>query len=79
MQTFDLDGLTPHPTHVHDHHFKVSAVNGWALDGPIRDTVPVPVNGETTIAFDDGTPGHRLVHSHNAYYMVPGMMTEIVI
>ena len=64
---------------IHGHHFKVSAVSGRALDGPIRDTVLVPVNGETTVAFDGRTPGRRLVHCHNAYHMAPGMMTEIVI
>jgi len=50
LQTSDFDGLTPNTRHIYGHHLKVSAVNGRALDGPIQDTVMVPVNGETTFA-----------------------------
>lgn len=77
--TFTNQSDMAHPMHIHGHHFKVIAINGTALDGPFRDTVLVPANGETTVAFDGGTPGRWLVHCHNAYHMAPGMMTEIVI
>lgn len=77
--TFDNATDMAHPMHIHGHHFQITAINGVALDGPFRDTVLVPVKGQVTVAFDAGAPGRWLVHCHNAYHMVPGMMTEIII
>lgn len=77
--TFENETDMAHPMHIHGHHFKVSAINGMPVDGPIRDTVLVPAKGSIQVMFDTGSPGRWLVHCHNAYHMAPGMMTEIVI
>jgi FtsP/CotA-like multicopper oxidase with cupredoxin domain len=67
-----------HPMHLHGHHFQVVALNGQALQGAMRDTVLVPVNGSVTVAFDADNPGRWLLHCHNLFHMARGMMTEIV-
>jgi len=66
-----------HPMHLHGHHFQLVAVNGAAVNGPIRDTHLVPAGGRCTIAFDADNPGRWAFHCHNLYHMVSGMMTEL--
>ena len=66
-----------HPMHLHGHHFQVIAINGKALQGAMRDTVLVPVNGAVTVAFDADNPGRWLFHCHNLFHMARGMMTEL--
>jgi FtsP/CotA-like multicopper oxidase with cupredoxin domain len=66
-----------HPMHLHGHHFQVVALDGRAVDGAVRDTELVPVNGRTTIAFDADNPGRWMFHCHNLYHMLSGMMTEV--
>lgn len=46
-----------HPMHLHGHHFQVTALNGTALPGAMRDTVLVPATGSVRIAFDADNPG----------------------
>lgn len=67
-----------HPMHLHGHHFQLVAVNGSAVNGPIRDTHLVPAASSATIAFDADNPGRWALHCHNLYHMVAGMMTELV-
>lgn len=67
-----------HPMHLHGHHFQISALNGQAMTGAIRDTVLVPARGGTVaVDFDAGHGGRWLLHCHNAYHMGSGMMTEL--
>jgi FtsP/CotA-like multicopper oxidase with cupredoxin domain len=67
-----------HPMHLHGHHFQVVALNGKTLQGAMRDTVLVPVNGSLTIGFDADNPGRWLFHCHNLFHMARGMMTEVI-
>ena len=66
-----------HPMHLHGHHFQVTALNGKAMNGALRDTVLVPIKGSVTVAFDADNPGRWLLHCHNLLHMASGMMTEI--
>jgi FtsP/CotA-like multicopper oxidase with cupredoxin domain len=66
-----------HPMHLHGHRFQVVAIDGARIDGPMRDTVLVPVNGRVTIAFDADNPGRWAFHCHNLYHMAAGMMTTV--
>jgi FtsP/CotA-like multicopper oxidase with cupredoxin domain len=70
--------MMAHPMHLHGHHFQVTALNGTAFSGAVRDTVLVPVMGSVTIAFDASNSGRWLFHCHNLYHMATGMMTEVV-
>jgi FtsP/CotA-like multicopper oxidase with cupredoxin domain len=66
-----------HPMHLHGHTFQVVEIGGQRLNGPMRDTVLVPVNGRVTIAFDADNPGRWAFHCHNLYHMAAGMMTTL--
>jgi FtsP/CotA-like multicopper oxidase with cupredoxin domain len=66
-----------HPMHLHGHHFQLVAVNGKAVNGPVRDTHLVPAGSSATIAFDADNPGRWAFHCHNLYHMQSGMMTEV--
>jgi FtsP/CotA-like multicopper oxidase with cupredoxin domain len=70
--------MMAHPMHLHGHHFQVTALDGKAISGAVRDTVLVPINGRVTIAFDADNPGRWLFHCHNLFHMATGMMTELV-
>jgi hypothetical protein len=67
--------MMPHPMHLHGHAFQVVAINGAALAGAVRDTVPVPPMGSVTIAFDADNPGRWAFHCHNLYHMMTGMIS----
>ena len=66
-----------HPMHLHGHTFQVVEIDGQRIDGPMRDTVLVPVNGRVAIAFDADNPGRWAFHCHNLYHMAAGMMTTL--
>jgi FtsP/CotA-like multicopper oxidase with cupredoxin domain len=69
--------LMAHPMHLHGHAFQVTAVNGRAIRGAVRDTVLVePAPGSVRLAFDADNPGRWAFHCHNLYHMATGMMTE---
>ncbi len=64
-----------HPMHLHQ-YFQVMAINGDKFaNGPMRDTVYVPANGEAVIALDATNPGSWMFHCHILYHMLNGMMT----
>jgi len=75
----DLVNTTPmsHPMHLHGHHFQIVGLGETSFSGALRDTVLVPANGKVSIAFDADNPGTWLLHCHNLYHMMAGMMTEI--
>jgi FtsP/CotA-like multicopper oxidase with cupredoxin domain len=66
-----------HPIHLHGHGFQVTAIDGVARKGAMRDTVLVPIGGSVTIAFNADNPGHWALHCHNLYHMAAGMMTSV--
>lgn len=67
-----------HPMHLHGHHFQVVGLNGQSVNGAVRDTVLVPVNGSVSVAFNADNPGRWPLHCHNLMHMATGMMTEVV-
>lgn len=66
-----------HPMHLHGHYFKVTAIGGTRIDGPLRDTVLVPPNETVSIVFDAGNPGTWAFHCHHIYHMNAGMMGTV--
>ncbi|WP_454656214.1 multicopper oxidase family protein [Bosea beijingensis] len=66
-----------HPMHLHGHHFQVTAIDGIALPGAMRDTVLVPPGSAVTIAFDSDNPGRWPLHCHHLYHMATGMMAQL--
>jgi FtsP/CotA-like multicopper oxidase with cupredoxin domain len=69
--------MMTHPMHLHGHHFQVTAINGEAFSGAVRDTVLVPPMQQVTIAFDAANPGRWPLHCHHLYHMAAGMMTFV--
>ncbi|MFD2252579.1 FtsP/CotA-like multicopper oxidase with cupredoxin domain [Pseudochelatococcus lubricantis] len=69
--------MMAHPMHLHGHHFQVTAIDGVAIAGAVRDTVLVPPHASVTVAFDAGNPGHWPLHCHHLYHMVTGMMAFV--
>jgi FtsP/CotA-like multicopper oxidase with cupredoxin domain len=69
--------MMAHPIHLHGHHLQVTAIDGQALDGAVRDTILVPAMGRVSVAFDADNPGRWLIHCHNLYHMAVGMMAEV--
>jgi FtsP/CotA-like multicopper oxidase with cupredoxin domain len=47
------------------------------FSGALRDTVHVPPMAKVTVVFDADNPGRWLMHCHNLYHMLAGMMTEV--
>jgi FtsP/CotA-like multicopper oxidase with cupredoxin domain len=68
--------MMAHPIHLHGHVFQVIALDGRPMQGAMRDTVLVPINGRVRIAFDAVNPGRWAFHCHNLYHMETGMMME---
>lgn len=66
-----------HPMHLHGHQFQVIGLNGKQINGAVRDTVLVPLDGTVRIAFDADNPGRWLFHCHNLLHMATGMITEL--
>lgn len=76
--TFHNTTMMSHPMHLHGHHFQVVTFNGQPFRGAMRDTVMVPPMAKVTVAFDADNPGRWLMHCHNEYHQMAGMMTEVV-
>ncbi len=69
--------MMAHPMHLHGHHFQVSAIDGMAIDGAVRDTVMLPPMAQVAIEFDANNPGRWPLHCHHLYHMAAGMMTFV--
>ena len=63
--------------HLHGHHFQIVAVGPTRIEGAMRDTVLVPVDGSVTIAFDADNPGSWAFHCHHLYHQNSGMMGAV--
>ena len=66
-----------HPMHLHGHVFQVTAINGQALSGAMRDTVLVMPNSTLSIQFDANNPGVWPLHCHLLYHTEAGMFTVV--
>lgn len=75
--TFDNVSGMSHPMHLHGHHFQVTAIDGKAVAGAVRDTVLVPPGRRVTVAFTAGQAGDWPLHCHNLLHMAAGMMTAV--
>ena len=66
-----------HPMHLHGHYFQVTAVNGQAFEGALRDTVLIPPDNIVSVEFDADNPGTWAFHCHHLYHMNSGMMAAM--
>ncbi len=64
-----------HPMHLHGHTFQVVQESGGA--GPRKDTTIVRPDQTVTIDFDADNPGQWMLHCHNLYHQMGGMMTTL--
>ncbi|RCW27956.1 secreted protein [Ciceribacter lividus] len=69
--------MMAHPMHLHGHHFQVTAVNGVAIAGAVRDTVLLPPMAEVALEFDANNAGRWPFHCHHLYHMASGMMAFV--
>ena len=66
-----------HPMHLHGHYFQVTAVNGKAFKGALRDTVLIPPGEKVSVEFDANNRGTWAFHCHHLYHMNSGMMAAM--
>ncbi|MEP6827135.1 MAG: multicopper oxidase family protein [Aestuariivirga sp.] len=66
-----------HPMHLHGHYFQVTAINGQAFEGALRDTVLIPPDNMVSVEFDADNPGTWAFHCHHLYHMNSGMMAAM--
>lgn len=63
-----------HPMHLHGHTFQVVTGEGT---GPRKDTVIVPPMAKVTVDLIADNPGQWMLHCHNTYHALAGMMTTL--
>jgi len=66
-----------HPMHLHGHYFKMTAVNGKRVEGPVRDTILIPPDMNVSLRFNADNPGTWAFHCHHLYHMNSGMMAAM--
>ena len=64
----------PHPIHLHGNFFQVVGINGHPL---LKDTVTVGPKQTTTVQLAPTNPGKWMLHCHNDYHLVSGMMRTV--
>ncbi len=64
-----------HPMHLHGHTFEV--VQPGRSSGPRKDTTIVRPGRRVVVDFVADNPGQWMVHCHNVYHQVGGMMTTV--
>lgn len=73
--TFDNTTMMYHPIHLHGHTFQVIRADG--SPGARKDTVMVlPMQKLSAVLVADN-PGTWVMHCHNTYHQVAGMMTRL--
>jgi FtsP/CotA-like multicopper oxidase with cupredoxin domain len=74
---FQNNSMEAHPMHLHGQSFKVLAVNGQRLPGPVvKDSVDVEAHmGSVMIEFTAHNPGDWFFHCHKPMHMEGGMIT----
>lgn len=73
--TFDNTTMMYHPIHLHGHTFQVIKADG--SPGPRKDTVMVLPKQKLLAVLVADNPGTWVMHCHNTYHQVAGMMTRI--
>ncbi|MEI8106082.1 MAG: multicopper oxidase family protein [Actinomycetes bacterium] len=63
--------MMPHPMHLHGHFFTLETL------GPRKDTVIVPPQGTAHLNLVADNPGMWMIHCHNLYHALAGMMRVI--
>jgi len=64
-----------HPMHLHGHTFQVVRTDGSS--GPRKDTTIVRPGERVAVDFVADNPGQWMVHCHNLYHQLGGMMTTV--
>ena len=64
----------PHPIHLHGNFFRLAGAAGHGL---LKDTVLVGPRQTTTIQLVGDNPGRWMLHCHNDYHMMSGMMRRL--
>ena len=64
-----------HPMHLHGHTFQVVMASG--LPGARKDTTIVRPGTSVAVDFVADNPGQWMLHCHNLYHQVQGMMTTV--
>ena len=64
-----------HPIHLHGHTFQVVRADGEP--GPRKDTTIVRPDDRVAVDFVADNPGQWMLHCHNLYHQVGGMMTTV--
>ena len=75
--TFKNTSSMTHPMHLHGHVYQVTAIDGKAIDGAMRDTILVMPHSAVSIQFDADNPGVWPLHCHVLYHMEAGMFTVL--
>lgn len=70
---FDNKSTMFHPMHLHGHSFQVVAADGQA--GPRKDSMIVRPKERIAVDVAADNPGQWLLHCHNVYHQVAGMVT----
>jgi len=63
--------MMPHPMHLHGHFFRLGA------GGPVKDTAVVPPQATTQLEFVADNPGTWMLHCHNLYHQLAGMLRVV--
>jgi len=74
---FNNKTMMSHPMHLHGHTFQVTEINGQTINGAMRDTLLIDPNSTAKIQFDANNPGIWMLHCHNLYHAMAGMMTTV--
>ena len=64
-----------HPMHLHGHTFQVINADGRA--GARKDTTIVRPKEKVSVVFDADNPGQWMIHCHNNYHQMGGMMMTL--
>ncbi|MEB4207867.1 multicopper oxidase family protein [Mycobacterium sp. 94-17] len=73
--TFDNTTMMYHPIHLHGHTFQVIRADG--SPGARKDTVMVLPKQRLLAALVADNPGTWMMHCHNTYHQVAGMITRL--
>ncbi|WP_082947815.1 multicopper oxidase family protein [Mycobacterium sp. E2479] len=73
--TFDNTTMMYHPIHLHGHTFQVIRADG--SPGARKDTVMVLPKQRLVAVLVADNPGTWVMHCHNTYHQVAGMMTRV--
>jgi FtsP/CotA-like multicopper oxidase with cupredoxin domain len=66
-----------HPMNLHGHVFQVVEIAGFAINGPLHDTVLVPPLGDCVVILDADQPGVWAFHCQILYHALSGMFTVL--